>query len=588
MSRPASAKDPSKDEHGTEEERKMVPNAPQAGIAESVAGAPAMARSVALDCGWGRLLFGQTFDDHAELLEELLRESEGSRNIAFYVTEPHVIQSMAPQQVFLDPSHAFRLDLSTLGAAEPPATYEIGLLDSQADADGINRCYAKAGMVRLPDGFLLERRDDERFLHLVARDAASGEVIGTITGLDHVEIFGDPEQGSSLWCLVVDPQAAYPGIGEALVRDLARRLAERGRRHLDLSVLHDNSQAIRLYEKLGFERLPVFAMKTRNQINEVLFAGPEQPDIARLNPYAQIIVDEARRRGIHVEVLDAEGGFFRLIHGGRSIVCREALSELTTAVAMSRCDDKAVTSRLLAAAGLKVPAQRRAGSAEDNAAFLEKYGSLVVKPLRGEQGRGVYVDLTTNDEVERAVADAKRFSDTVLLEEYVKGEDLRIIVIDYKVVAAAIRRPAEVTGTGKHTIRELIEAQSRRRAAATGGESRIPVDAETRRVVEAAGYSFDDVLEEGKTIAVRKTANLHTGGTIHDVTEQLNGSLRSAAEEAARTLGIPVVGLDFLVPSAEQPKYAIVEANERPGLANHEPAPTAERFVDLLFPHTAA
>ena len=75
---------------------------------------------------------------------------------------------------------------------------------------------------------------------------------------------------------------------------------------------------------------------------------------------------------------------------------------------------------------------------------------------------------------------------------------------------------------------------------------------------------------------------------FHDVTEQLNGSLRSAAEEAARTLGIPVVGLDFLVPSAEQPKYAIVEANERPGLANHEPAPTAERFVDLLFPHTAA
>ncbi|SMF16252.1 GNAT-family acetyltransferase TIGR03103 [Tistlia consotensis] len=550
--------------------------------------AGATARNVSLDCGWGRLLFGQSFDDHAGLLEELLREKDGCRDIAFYVSEPHVVQSMAPQQVFLDPSHAFRLRLAGLARGTLPPTCEIYPVEGEADAKGVNRCYSKAGMVRLPEGFLLARRDDERFIHLVARDLASGEIIGSVTGLDHVEIFGDPEQGASLWCLVVDPQAPYPGVGEALVRDLGRRLRERGREQLDLSVLYDNRQAIGLYEKLGFERLPVFAMKTRNQINEVLFAGPEQPDIARLNPYAQIIVDEARRRGIHVEVLDAEGGFFRLVHGGRSIVCREALSELTTAVAMSRCDDKAVTSRLLAAAGLKVPAQRRAGTTEENAAFLERYGRLVVKPLRGEQGRGVYVDLTTIDEVERAVADARRFSEQVLMEEYVKGEDLRIIVIDYKVVAAAIRRPAEVTGTGKHTIRELIEAQSRRRAAATGGESRIPIDAETRRCVESYGYGFDDLLEEGRGILVRKTANLHTGGTIHDVTDRLHTSLRSAAEEAARALGIPVVGLDFLVPSAEQPKYAIVEANERPGLANHEPAPTAERFVDLLFPQTAA
>src|SRR5690606_18305178 len=161
-------------------------------------------------------------------------------------------------------------------------------------------------------------------------------------------------------------------------------------------------------------------------------------------------------------------------------------------------------------------------------------------------------------------------------------------VIDYKVVAAAIRRPAEVTGTGRHTIRELIEAQSRRRAAATDGESRIPIDSETRRCVESTRHSLDDVLPEGETLAVRKTANLHTGGTIHDVTERLHPTLRAAAEEAARCLDIPLVGLDFLVTSPERPDYAIVEANERPGLANHEPAPTAQRFVDLLFPQTAA
>jgi D-alanine-D-alanine ligase-like ATP-grasp enzyme len=91
----------------------------------------------------------------------------------------------------------------------------------------------------------------------------------------------------------------------------------------------------------------------------------------------------------------------------------------------------------------------------------------------------------------------------------------------------------------------------------------------------------------GRSVKVRKTANLHTGGTIHDMTPQLNPLLREAAETAARALRIPVVGLDFLVPSPEHAQYVIIEANERPGLANHEPQPTAQRFVDLLFPFSA-
>jgi len=86
---------------------------------------------------------------------------------------------------------------------------------------------------------------------------------------------------------------------------------------------------------------------------------------------------------------------------------------------------------------------------------------------------------------------------------------------------------------------------------------------------------------------VRKTANLHTGGTIHDVTDQLHPELVRAAEAAARCLEIPVTGLDFMVPDVAGSDYVIIEANERPGLANHEPRPTAQRFVDLLFPETA-
>jgi D-alanine-D-alanine ligase-like ATP-grasp enzyme len=135
-------------------------------------------------------------------------------------------------------------------------------------------------------------------------------------------------------------------------------------------------------------------------------------------------------------------------------------------------------------------------------------------------------------------------------------------------------------------VRKLIEKQSRRRSAATGGESKIPIDDETERVLHEAGYELADTLPAGETIAVRKTANLHTGGTIHDVTPELHPDLRTAAEQAARAVDIPVVGLDFIVPAVDQGTYVIVEANERPGLANHEPQPTAERFIDLLFPQS--
>jgi D-alanine-D-alanine ligase-like ATP-grasp enzyme len=164
--------------------------------------------------------------------------------------------------------------------------------------------------------------------------------------------------------------------------------------------------------------------------------------------------------------------------------------------------------------------------------------------------------------------------------------DLRLIVIDFRVVAAAIRKPAAVVGNGKASVRDLIEHQSRRRAAATGGESKIPVDAETERCVAEAGYALDDIPPADAYIVVRKTANLHTGGTIHDVTGVLHLTLVEAAVQAARAIDIPVTGIDFIVKAPTEPDYWFIEANERPGLANHEPQPTAERFIDLLFPQS--
>lgn len=546
---------------------------------------PAAASDASIDCGWGRLIFGQTFQSPERLAEVLRAEGADRRDIAFYVRDPHVVLASAPQELFLDPSHTFRLDLATYRASRhrQSRSFFIRRLSTRRDAEAVNVIYSERGMVPVPPEFFWGSRDDRALVVLVAEDAETGEILGSVMGVDHARAFDDPEHGSSLWCLAVAPQAPHAGLGESLVRHLAEHFAARGAAYMDLSVLHDNDQAIALYDKLGFRRTPVFAVKRKNPINEKLYSGPNAEDEA-LNPYARLIVDEARRRGIHVELLDATGGFFRLTYGGRSVRCRESLSEFTSAVAMSICDDKRATRRVVEAAGVVVPAQMIDGGPKERAAFLAEHGSVVVKPVRGEQGRGVAVGLTEAKAVEQAVERARAVCDEILLEACFEGSDLRLVVIDFKVVAAAIRRPAAVVGDGKSTVRALIETRSRRRAAATGGESRIPFDAETERCVAEAGLGLDEVPEAGKSITVRKTANLHTGGTIHDVTSETHPVLIAAAIAAARAIDIPVTGIDLMVRSPRQPEYIFVEANERPGLANHQPQPTAERFVDLLFP----
>jgi GNAT-family acetyltransferase (TIGR03103 family) len=543
----------------------------------------APSRNALVDCGWGRVLFAHTFDDPETLLSEIRAENPETRDIAMYVTDPHVLIAAAPAELFLDPSHTYRLSFATYRPWDRrPSGFFIRRMVPDTDTDAVNRLYALHRMVPLRPHFFEEAGDARARTYFVAEDEQTGAVIGTVTGINHAVAFDDPEKGSSLWTLAVDPQTPHLGVGEALIRWLAEHYVARGNHWMDLSVLHDNHGAIALYEKLGFQRLPVFAVKRRNPINERLFVGHDPAKT--MNPYARIIINEARRRGIGVDVVDAAGGVFRLSYGGRSIRCRESLSELTSAVALSICDDKAMTRRIVEAAGVNVPEEVEASDKAAVADMLERHGSLVVKPARGEQGRGVAVDLETADSVDKAIAYAGTISDTVLVESFHKGEDLRLIVIGFELVAAATRRPAEIVGNGRDTVRALIERQSRRRAAATGGESRIPLDAETERCVRKAGYEMEDVPNEGICFPVRKAANLHTGGTIHDVTDQVHPVLRDAAVRVARAIDIPVVGVDFIVRSPSEPDYVFIEANERPGLANHEPQPTAERFVDLLFP----
>src|SRR4051812_46840246 len=310
---------------------------------------------VVLDCGWGRLVFGQTFEDPMFAADVLRAEAAGERDILMYLSDPHVLVARRQGELFLDPSYTYRLDLPAHLPRRRPSGLNIRNLRNESDAETVNHISSRNRMVTAPVQTLLDNAHTPVFEHLVAEDSRSGRVVGTVTGVDHVEAFSDPDNGTSLWCLTVDGDHAPPGTGIALIAALVERFTQRDRAFIDLSVLADNQGAIRLYERLGFYRVPVLCVKRKNPINEPLFVGHSPDGYDELNPYARIIADEARRRGISVQVIDPSWGEIRLVHGGRSVVTRESLSELTTAVAMSRCDDKRVTRRGLAAAGRRGP-----------------------------------------------------------------------------------------------------------------------------------------------------------------------------------------------------------------------------------------
>lgn len=186
---------------------------------------------VAVDCGWGRLIFGQTFKVPDKLADIIRHEQKGRRDVAMYMRDPHVVVSYAPQELFIDPSLTYRLDFRNYRPL--PANLDglsVRPLQQEDDETAINRIYQARGMVPSYEGFYAKALQDDRLLILVARDDNSGEIAGAITGVDHRRVFNDPDNGSSLWALAVDPQCRIPKVGEALVRELIICCIENGRR----------------------------------------------------------------------------------------------------------------------------------------------------------------------------------------------------------------------------------------------------------------------------------------------------------------------------------------------------------------------
>ncbi|HEV2846341.1 MAG TPA: Mur ligase family protein, partial [Thermoanaerobaculia bacterium] len=228
----------------------------------------------------------------------------------------------------------------------------------------------------------------------------------------------------------------------------------------------------------------------------------------------------------------------------------------------------------------------------------EKLGfPVVVKPLDGNHGKGVSINLATSEQVRTAFDEAYEYSSVVIVETFQEGHDYRILVVDGKVMAAAQRVPGHVVGDGRHTIAELIEIVNADPRRGIGHEkvlTRLELDHQAERLLEAAGLNLESVLPEGKVFYLRSTGNLSTGGTSVDVTDVIHYDNRIMAQRAVKAVGLDVGGVDFISPdisrSYKEVGGAIVEVNAAPGFRLHTaptegtPRDVAGPVLDMLFP----
>ncbi|NDC63243.1 MAG: cyanophycin synthetase, partial [Planctomycetia bacterium] len=316
----------------------------------------------------------------------------------------------------------------------------------------------------------------------------------------------------------------------------------------------------------------------------------------QLGPSTRSIVEAAAARGIPARRL-TEGSLVRLGLGARQRRIIAAETDQTGAIAESIAQDKELTRTLLAEAGIPVPEGRPVADAADAWAVAEEIGApVVVKPRYGNQGRGVSVNLSTREEVEKAWQVAREQDSSVVVERYVTGADYRLLVVGGTVVAAARRRPPSVVGDGRLSIRQLVDRineDPRRCGDHAGALSPVVIDEVAQAVLADQNLSAESVPAEGRSVLLRHNANLSTGGTAEDVTDGVHPDVAARAVEAARIIGLDVAGIDVvtadITQSLESQRGVVIEVNAGPGLRMHleptvgTPRDVGAAIVDTLF-----
>lgn len=317
----------------------------------------------------------------------------------------------------------------------------------------------------------------------------------------------------------------------------------------------------------------------------------------RLGPSTGSIVEEAARRKIPWIRLNRHS-LVQLGYGKNQQRIQATVAGTTSSIAVELACDKEDTKNLLEAAQVPVPKGLIVYNEEDLEKTVKRIGyPLVTKPLNGNHGKGATTNLKTWEELKEGMAIAQKYSRAVICEKFITGFDHRALVINYKFVAAARRTPAAITGDGKSTIQELIDIVNSDPRRGFGHEkvlTNIVVDGQTENILKDKELTLESVLPKGESLWLKPTANLSTGGTSTDLTDQVHPSNIILFERIARIIGLDICGVDVMAPDLTTPLTenggAVLEVNAAPGFRMHlDPSEglarnVAEPVIDMLFP----
>ncbi|MEN9905283.1 MAG: cyanophycin synthetase, partial [Pseudomonadota bacterium] len=302
----------------------------------------------------------------------------------------------------------------------------------------------------------------------------------------------------------------------------------------------------------------------------------ETDEDVRLGPSTGSIVDAAVARGIPYRRL-TQGSLVQLGWGSKQRRIQAAEVDRTSAIAEGIAQDKDLTKKLLHAAGVPVPLGRPVKDEEDAwAAAQELGGAVVVKPLDGNQGKGVTVNVQTREQVMAAFRNARHYREEILVERYLPGIDYRLLVVGDKLVAAARRDPPLVIGDGQHSVRELVEIVNRDPRRGDGHATpltKIRLDEIAIDRLREQALTPESVPALGQRVVLRNNANLSTGGSATDVTDEVHPEVAARAIAAAQMVGLDICGVDVVCENVIEPlerqSGGIVELNAAPGLRMH-------------------
>ena len=302
----------------------------------------------------------------------------------------------------------------------------------------------------------------------------------------------------------------------------------------------------------------------------------ELDEDVRLGPSTGSIVQAAVARNIPYRRL-TNGSLVMFGWGSKQRHIQAAEIDRTSAISEAIAQNKELTKNLLAAAGVPVPGGRTATDADDAWNIACEIGlPVVVKPKDGNQGKGVTVNVTTREQLNLAYAAAKEFRDNIMVERYIPGDDFRCLVVGGRLVAAARRDPPQVIGDGKHTVRELVEEVNKDPRRGTGHATsltKIRFDDIALASLATQGLDAESVPAKNQRVKLRNNANLSTGGSATDVTDDVHPDVAARVVAAAQMIGLDICGVDVVCESLlkpiEEQGGGIVEVNAAPGLRMH-------------------